>query len=120
LVVRFRKRRAMRPPQVIHAVNGVSMRLEKGRTLALVGESGSGKSTTARALLRLVEPSEGSVQLLGTELIGLDRRRLRGVRKHAQMVFQDPYSSLDPSMIIDDIVAEPLWVHTKMDAVERA
>lgn len=120
VVVRFRKRRALRPDQEIHAVNGVSLRLEKGRTLALVGESGSGKSTTARAVLRLVEPTAGSVRLLGTELVGLDRRRLRRLRRHAQMVFQDPYSSLDPSMIIDEIVAEPLRAHTRMTAVERA
>jgi len=120
LVVRFRKRRALRATQEIHAVNGVSLRLERGRTLALVGESGSGKSTTARALLRLVEPSAGSVRLLDTELTGLDRRRLRTMRRHAQMVFQDPYSSLDPSMVIDEIIAEPLRVHTRMNAVERA
>lgn len=120
LVVRFRKKRALRRPQVIHAVNGVSFSLAKGRTLALVGESGSGKSTTARALLRLVEPSSGSVSLLGTELTGLDRRAMRSMRRHAQMVFQDPYSSLDPSMTVDEIVAEPLRVHTEMNGVERA
>jgi len=120
LVVRFRKKRAFRPEQQIHAVNGVSLRLERGRTLALVGESGSGKSTTARAILRLVEPTAGSVRLLDTELMGLDRKRLRRMRRHAQMVFQDPYSSLDPSMVIDEIIAEPLRVHSNMNGVERA
>lgn len=77
LVVRFGRAHRLRPSAVIHAVNGVSLRLERGRTLALVGESGSGKSTTARALLRLVEPTHGSVRLLGTELLGLDRRGMR-------------------------------------------
>lgn len=120
LVVRFRKKRAFRPDQLIHAVNGVSLRLERGRTLALVGESGSGKSTTARAILRLVEPTAGSVKLLGNELMGMDRKQIRRIRRHAQMVFQDPYSSLDPSMVIDEIIAEPLRVHSTMNAVERA
>ncbi len=118
LVVRFRKR-SFGKTQQIHAVNGVSLRLERGRTLALVGESGSGKSTTARAILKLVEPTSGSVRLLGTELMGLQRRPLRRIRRHAQMVFQDPYSSLDPSMVIDEIIAEPLRVHTKMARAER-
>lgn len=120
LVVRFEKKAAFRPTKHIHAVNGVSLRLEKGRTLALVGESGSGKSTTARAMLRLVEPTAGSVKLLGTELVGLGRLPMRRIRRHAQMIFQDPYSSLDPSMAIDDIIAEPLRVHTRMNAKERA
>lgn len=120
LVVEFRKKQAFRPVQLIHAVNGVSLRLERGRTLALVGESGSGKSTTARALLRLIEPTSGSVKLLGSELVGMGHTRLRRMRKHAQMVFQDPYSSLDPSMVIDEIIAEPLRVHTRMNSVERA
>jgi len=120
LVVRFSKRRPFRRPQHVYAVNGVSLRLDRGRTLALVGESGSGKSTTARAILRLAGSSTGSIRLLGTDLTGLRGRQLREFRRHAQMVFQDPYSSLDPSMVIDEIIAEPLRVHTRMTSAQRA
>ena len=90
------------------AVNGVSFELERGQTLGLVGESGSGKSSIARALLRLTPAQSGSVQFRGTDLLGLEGRPLRAVRRHLQLIFQDPLASLDPRMPIGQSVAEPL------------
>lgn len=95
----------------LRAVRGVSFELAAGEILGLVGESGSGKSTTGRALMRLVEPDGGKVRLRDTELTALSGRELRRHRRHIQMVFQDPYSSLDPSMVIAESVGEPLEVH---------
>ncbi|MFS3129331.1 ABC transporter ATP-binding protein [Nocardioides sp. Bht2] len=102
-----------------YAVNGVSFTVNAGETLALVGESGSGKSTTARAALHLETPDRGRVRLMGRDLAEVRTRELRSMRRHAQMVFQDPYSSLDPSMTIMRIVEEPLRVHTAMSRDER-
>ena len=90
------------------AVDGVSLEIESGETLGLVGESGSGKSTLCRAILQLVEPSAGSVRLEGREITGLSRRQLQQLRSQMQMVFQDPYGSLNPRKRIGQIVAEPL------------
>jgi oligopeptide/dipeptide ABC transporter ATP-binding protein len=104
---------------VIHAVRQVSFAVKRGETLALVGESGSGKSTTARAALRLVKSANGTVRWLRQDVSGLRGRELRRLRRHAQMIFQDPYSSLDPSMTIDEIVAEPLYAHTDLDRSAR-
>jgi oligopeptide/dipeptide ABC transporter ATP-binding protein len=95
----------------VHAVDGVSLRIEKGETLAVVGESGSGKTTLARVLLRLLEPTAGRVYFMGQDLTSQSRRVVRELRKHLQMVFQDPMSSLDPRMTVKAIVAEPLIVH---------
>lgn len=103
----------------VHAVSGVSFELEAGETLGLVGESGSGKSTTGRAVLQLHEPTSGSVKYDGRELIGLDRKHLRDLRKEIQMVFQDPYASLNPKMPVNDIVAEPFVIHESLSASER-
>jgi len=99
------------PRRELVAVNGVSFSIEAGETLAVVGESGSGKSTMARAVMRLVEPHGGTVILDGQDLTALKGEALRRVRPKLQMVFQDPYSSLDPSKLIRDIVAEPLQGH---------
>jgi peptide/nickel transport system ATP-binding protein len=96
------------------AVNGVSFTIAAGETLAVVGESGSGKSTIARAVMRLVEPASGTVTLDGDDLMALSGAALRRVRPKLQMVFQDPYSSLDPSKLIRDTVAEPLVVHGRL------
>jgi peptide/nickel transport system ATP-binding protein len=95
----------------VSAVNGVSFTVGRGETLGLVGESGSGKSTTARLVLRLIDPSAGRITLDGTDLRALDGRALRRIRRRAQMVFQDPYSSLDPRRTIAESVGEPLEVH---------
>ncbi|MTD57591.1 ABC transporter ATP-binding protein [Amycolatopsis pithecellobii] len=102
----------------VRAVDHVGFTLDRGETLGLVGESGSGKSTTARAIMRLVKPEAGRVVLNGTEISALSDRRFRGYRRGVQMVFQDPFSSLDPSMTIETIITEPLRVHT--DSGRRA
>ena len=103
----------------LHAVNGVSFEIGAGETLGLVGESGSGKSTTGLAILRLIEPAAGKVTLAGTDLTALGRGDLRALRRHMQMVFQDPYSSLNPSMTIQQLLEEPLIVHADLSRPER-
>jgi oligopeptide/dipeptide ABC transporter ATP-binding protein len=95
----------------VKAVDGVSFDLRRGETLGLVGESGSGKSTVARTIVRLTEPTDGTVSFQGADLLHLSGSRLRAARRHIQMIFQDPYSSLDPRMKVAHIVAEPLVIH---------
>jgi oligopeptide transport system ATP-binding protein len=95
----------------LKAVDGVSFELDPGRTLGLVGESGSGKSTTAHAILQLVRPTAGSVRFEGAELTTLGGEPLRRLRREMQIVFQDPYGSLNPRMTVGKIVAEPLRTH---------
>jgi oligopeptide transport system ATP-binding protein len=103
------------------AVDGVSFEIRSGETLGLVGESGSGKSTTGYAILQLTKPTSGSVRFEGRELIGLRRNELRRTRREMQIIFQDPYSSLDARMTVAQIVAEPLRVHRVGDrATQRA
>jgi oligopeptide transport system ATP-binding protein len=96
---------------VVHAVEDVSFSLAAGEMLGLVGESGSGKSTVANCILRLVEPTAGTIRLLGTEITSLSRHDLRPHRRKLHMVFQDPYSSLNPRMTTGQIVGEPLRLH---------
>jgi peptide/nickel transport system ATP-binding protein len=98
-----------------HAVCGVSLELRERETLGLVGESGCGKSTTARSILQLLSVTAGSVRFEGDELTTQTRRQLRPLRQHVQVVFQDPYASLDPRMPVGEIVAEPLHVHERWD-----
>ncbi len=95
----------------VQAVSGVSLYVDDGETLGVVGESGCGKSTTGRAILQLHQPTSGSVRFAGQELTSMSRRRLQEVRRDVQVVFQDPYASLNPKMPVNDIIAEPLKVH---------
>jgi peptide/nickel transport system ATP-binding protein len=96
------------PPAKVHALRGVSFTIEAGRSLGIVGESGSGKSTLARLVMALDAPTSGSVKLLGRDLHALPREELRAARRDFQMVFQDPYGSLDPRQTIARIISEPL------------
>jgi oligopeptide transport system ATP-binding protein len=104
--------RSVRPgADVVHAVDGVSFDMYRGQTLGLVGESGCGKSTTGRTVLQLYRPTSGSVFLDGVDLVKLGRRQLRAERRKMQMIFQDPYASLNPRMTVGEIVGDPLRVH---------
>jgi oligopeptide/dipeptide ABC transporter ATP-binding protein len=105
---------------MIRAVDGVSLAIQRGETLSLVGESGCGKSTVARLLLRLIKPTRGEIRFQGGDLWALSRREMLGVRKHLQMVFQNPYGSLNPRMKVFDIVAEPLKVHGINSEADRS
>ena len=96
---------------MVHAVDDVSFEIRKGETLGLVGESGCGKTTTGRALMRLIEPTEGSIRIAGQEMTGLAGDQLRAARRDIQMVFQDPYASLNPRLQIITSVTEPLVIH---------
>lgn len=107
----------------VHAIENVSFSLQPGETLAIVGESGCGKSTTARAIMRLITPQSGSVKLEGEEIINMDNRELRDIRHKMQMIFQDPFASLNPRMRIGEAITEPYLEHrmgTKEQAKEKA
>jgi peptide/nickel transport system ATP-binding protein len=104
----------------VRAVDDVSLDIEIGETLGLVGESGSGKSTLGRLALRLIEPTSGSVRFDGHDLSTASHSELRRLRRHMQIVFQDPFSSLDPRMRVEDLVAEPLVIHKSTGEGARA
>lgn len=99
------------PSGVIHSVDGVSFEIEKGETLGLVGESGCGKTTTGRTIIRLYEPTGGSVNFAGHDITRLSEREFLPFRKRMQMIFQDPYASLNPRMTAGDIIREPMIIH---------
>ena len=104
---------------IVRAVDGVSFTLDAGSTLGIVGESGCGKSTLARSVLRLIEPSSGEITFDGEDVRALSARRLAALRRHMQIVFQDPYASLDPRQSIGAILAEPLEIHRIGDRASR-
>src|ERR1700759_4738816 len=114
-----------RPPvkafATVRAVDEVSFAIEEGETFGLVGESGSGKTTTGRCILRLIEPTSGAVRFKGEDVLRFSPARMRQARRDMQIVFQDPYSSLNPRMRVGDIVEEPLIIHkTGAKAARRA
>ena len=107
------------PSTTLMAVDAVSFEIAEGETFGLVGESGSGKTTTGRCLLRLVEPTRGEVVFRGENVLTLSRARLRDIRRHMQIVFQDPYASLNPRMRVQQIIEEPLDIHRVGTKAER-
>ena len=108
-----------RKSTLVKAVDDVSFAVEEGETFGLVGESGSGKTTTGRCMLRLIEPTSGDVRIRGESILAFPRRRLRDARRDMQIVFQDPYSSLNPRMRARQIVEEPLIIHRLGDRAAR-
>ena len=109
--LRLEKGRIVKQDKVVHAVNQVSFQMEKGEVFSLVGESGCGKSTTARTIIRLLEPSGGQVLYKGTDISHLSAHELLPYRKSMQMIFQDPYASLNPRQRVEEIIMEPMLFH---------
>jgi ABC-type glutathione transport system ATPase component len=103
----------------VRAVDDVSLDIQPGETLGLVGESGSGKSTLGRLVLRLIEPTSGSIHFEGNDLLAASRSEMRRVRRDMQIIFQDPFGSLDPRMRVEDLIAEPLIIHESGSADAR-
>ncbi len=103
----------------VQAVDGLSFQVYKGETLGLVGESGCGKSTTGRAILQLYKPTAGSVRFGGKDLTKLDGGEMRKMRRHLQMIFQDPYASLNPRMTVGSIISEPMQIHNLVPKGKR-
>jgi oligopeptide/dipeptide ABC transporter ATP-binding protein len=110
---------ARRPQKVVHAVEGVSFVLREGEMLALVGESGCGKTTTAQSVLRMVDPTAGAIRFRGRDITKLGTRELRPLRREMQMIYQDPYESLDPRFSVRDTVEEPLLIHRIGDSKDE-
>src|SRR6201992_1061918 len=108
-----------RPTSFVKAVDGVSFHVNAGETLALVGESGCGKSTVSRLVLRLIEPDTGRIRFEGRDLLGFNTTALRAFRRQAQIIFQDPYASLNPRMTVAQILGEPLALHNLVPSDKR-
>ena len=106
-------------PTIVRAVDGVSLGIRRGETFAVVGESGCGKSTLGRLLLRLIEPTDGDVRYEGQSILKLNKSDLRKLRRELQIIFQDPYASLNPRMNVGDIIAEPIWLHNLASGREK-
>ena len=121
LVKHFPVRRGVfsRVSASVRAVDGVSFSIPRGKTLSLVGESGSGKTTTGRVILRLIEPTSGTVHFDGEDITSLDRRSLRALRKRMQLIFQDPYGSLNPRMTVYSVLSEALATHQIVPRARR-
>jgi oligopeptide/dipeptide ABC transporter ATP-binding protein len=121
LVRHFAARRSVfgRPTATVKAVDGIDLTLQAGQTLALVGESGCGKSTVGRLILRLIEPTAGRLRFDGRDVLGYDEKQLRAYRREVQIVFQDPYASLNPRMTVQQLLAEPLALHDIVPPARR-
>src|SRR6266851_9040626 len=102
--------------RTVRAVDDVSLDIHSGETLGLVGESGSGKSTLGRLVLRLIEPTSGSIRFDGRDLLAASRGEMRRLRRDMQIIFQDPFGSLDPRMRVEEIVSEPLIIHERLSS----
>jgi ABC-type oligopeptide transport system ATPase subunit len=114
-----RSRGPWRAPAIVRAVDGVGFTIEEGETFGLVGESGSGKTTVGRCILRLIEPTSGDVRFRGEDVLAFSRTQMRRARRDMQIVFQDPFSSLNPRMRVGAIVEEPLVIHRMGTRAER-
>jgi len=121
LVKHFVAQRSMlgQPKSYVRAVDGISFHLDSGETLALVGESGCGKSTVSRLVLRLLEPDAGRITFEGRDLLAMNANQLRAFRRNAQIIFQDPYASLNPRMMVGQILSEPLALHDVVQSSRR-
>ena len=111
LAVKHLKKYFQTPRGLLHAVDDVSLSIERGKTLGVVGESGCGKSTTGRCILRLIEPTSGEVTFDGRDVVRLSARELKALRKDMQIIFQDPYASLDPRKSVSQIISEPIIIN---------
>lgn len=119
LEVKGLKKHFKTPKGLLHAVDGVNFTIEKGRTLGIVGESGCGKSTTGRAILRLHEPTDGEILFEGKNIVGMSKAEMQKIRREMQIIFQDPFASLNPRMTVAEIIGEPLQIHKLVNSKDE-